>query len=134
LLNAYYGGAMTMLFPSNITFPSEGLIDVMRAYPSCNLIFMAGSEAPFALSAEKDPNYMKLLGSRASTPRGNKIKKKHQGRSQYDCHGRDCHVRGRIDVEELLQIQPVPHPETGLDVFATVKRDFFTELFLPTPL
>jgi hypothetical protein len=132
LLNAYYGGAMTMLFPSNITFPSEGLIDVMRAYPSCNLIFMAGSEAPFALSAEKDPNYLKLLGSRASTPRGNKIKKNiKEGLSMIATAETVMYVE-----ESMLKnyFKSNPFHIQRLDVFATVKRDFFTELFLPTPL
>jgi hypothetical protein len=37
LLNAFYGGALTMFFTSEITIPFNNIYEVMRAYPSWNL-------------------------------------------------------------------------------------------------
>ena len=37
LLEAYYGGAMTMFFTSEITIPFKSLSDVMEAYPTWKL-------------------------------------------------------------------------------------------------
>ena len=42
LLNAFYGGALTMFFSSEITIPFENMKDVIRAYPDWNLIYMTG--------------------------------------------------------------------------------------------
>ena len=38
LLNAYYGGAMTMFFTSEATLPFETMKDVIGAYPGMNCI------------------------------------------------------------------------------------------------
>ena len=45
LLNAYYGGALTMFFTSDISIPFESLRQVMRAYPDWKLMYMRGSES-----------------------------------------------------------------------------------------
>ena len=47
LVNAYYGGAMTMFFTTEITIPFETVEDVMRAYPSYNLMVQSGMEVYF---------------------------------------------------------------------------------------
>jgi hypothetical protein len=44
LLNAFYGGAMTMFFTSTISIPFEGIVDVMRDYPTWKLMFYKGTE------------------------------------------------------------------------------------------
>ena len=45
LINTFYGGAMTMFFTSEITLPFETIRDVMRTYPSWNLMVNEGNEA-----------------------------------------------------------------------------------------
>jgi hypothetical protein len=57
LLNAYYGGAPTMFFTSEITIPFKRIKDVMKAYPDWTLIIQVGSESYFALNAKHDLNY-----------------------------------------------------------------------------
>lgn len=42
LLNAYYGGALTMFFTSEATIPFETVKDVMRAYPNWKLMYING--------------------------------------------------------------------------------------------
>ena len=42
LLNAFYGGALTMFFTSEMTIPFESIQDVMRAYPDWNLLMLDG--------------------------------------------------------------------------------------------
>ena len=37
LLNAYYGGAMTMFFSSEISIPFTNIIEVINAHPTWNL-------------------------------------------------------------------------------------------------
>jgi hypothetical protein len=44
ILNAYYGGAMTMFFTSTVSLPFETIYDVMRAYPTWRLVYMYGNE------------------------------------------------------------------------------------------
>ena len=53
LLNAYYGGALTMFFVSEITVPFETLRDVLKVFPEWNLVFMDGVEAYFKLPADQ---------------------------------------------------------------------------------
>ena len=45
LINTFYGGAMTMFFTSEVTLPFETIRDVMRTYPSWNLMVNEGNEA-----------------------------------------------------------------------------------------
>ena len=47
LMNAYYGGAMTMFFTTEVTIPFETKEDVMRAYPSYNLMMQSGMDVYF---------------------------------------------------------------------------------------
>ncbi len=42
LLNAFYGGALTMFFTSKVSIPFDTVRDVMRAYPSWRLIVQDG--------------------------------------------------------------------------------------------
>ena len=57
LVNAFYGGALTMFFSSEITIPFEGIRDVIRAYPDWKLKMMDGNDAlfqPRALAGDVD--------------------------------------------------------------------------------
>ena len=59
LLNAYYGGAMTMFFTSEATLPFETMKDVIRAYPGWKLLMQSGNEITFiskALDGDQDFN------------------------------------------------------------------------------
>ena len=47
LLNAFYGGALTMFFTTTLTLPFETETDVILAYPDWKLMFMDGMEALF---------------------------------------------------------------------------------------
>ena len=47
LINAYYGGAMTMFFVSEISLPFETLRDVLQEFPSWNLKFIDGNDNYF---------------------------------------------------------------------------------------
>ena len=51
LLNAYYGGALTMFFVSEITVPFNTLRDVLKVFPEWNLVFLDGVESYFKLPA-----------------------------------------------------------------------------------
>lgn len=42
LVNAYFGGAMTMFFSSEITIPFEYIKDVMKKYPDWKLLMKDG--------------------------------------------------------------------------------------------
>lgn len=51
LINAYYGGALTMFFVSEITLPFETIQDALKAFPTWKIIFQAGNNAYFELPA-----------------------------------------------------------------------------------
>ena len=51
LVNAFYGGAMTMFFTSETTLPFETEREVIRAYPDWNLMLLDGNEFPFVSKA-----------------------------------------------------------------------------------
>ena len=51
LINAYYGGALTMFFVSEITVPFNTLRDVLKVFPDWNLIFLRGEDVVFKLPA-----------------------------------------------------------------------------------
>ena len=51
LINAFYGGALTMFFIGTGTIPFENLRDVLRAHPEWTLRFMKGNDAHFAYPA-----------------------------------------------------------------------------------
>ena len=42
LVNAFYGGAMTMFFTSELSIPFETVRDAIRAYPDWELMFQEG--------------------------------------------------------------------------------------------
>ena len=58
IINAYYGGALTMFFTSELTLPFNSIEDVMRSYPDWNLKFLHGNEPHFIIKAKAgDPLY-----------------------------------------------------------------------------
>jgi hypothetical protein len=58
LINAYYGGALTMFFTSELTLPFNSIEDVMRSYPDWNLKFIDGNDIHFIVKAKSgDPLY-----------------------------------------------------------------------------
>ena len=52
-INAYYGGALTMFFVSEITLPFNTLRDVLQAFPEWNLVFVDGEESNFKIPADQ---------------------------------------------------------------------------------
>ena len=53
LINAFYGGALTMFFISETTVPFESLRDALRAFPDWNLVYQEGNEAFFHIPASQ---------------------------------------------------------------------------------
>ena len=53
LINAYYGGALTMFFVSEITLPFNTLRDALRVFPQWNLIYQSGNDAYFEIPASQ---------------------------------------------------------------------------------
>ena len=51
LVNAFYGGALTMFFTSELSLPFNSIEDVMRAYPAFKLKMMAGNDVHFQYKA-----------------------------------------------------------------------------------
>ena len=51
LINAFYGGALTMFFTSEQTIPFNSIEDVMRAYPDWKLKMMTGNDVHFQYKA-----------------------------------------------------------------------------------
>ena len=49
LIQAYYGGAMTMFFATEIVPPFENLREVLQAFPKWNLVFTSGLEPYFKI-------------------------------------------------------------------------------------
>ena len=52
LINAYYSGALTMFFSSELTLPFNSIEDVMRSYPDWNLKFIDGNDIHFIVKAK----------------------------------------------------------------------------------
>ena len=53
LINAYYGGALTMFFANENDPPFKNLKEVLQAFPKWNLVFTTGLEQYFKLSADQ---------------------------------------------------------------------------------
>ena len=53
LVNAYYGGALTMFFVSEITLPFNTLRDVLQVFPEWNLVYVKGAESNFKIPADQ---------------------------------------------------------------------------------
>ena len=53
LINAYYGGALTMFFVSEISLPFQTMEDVLKLFPSWNLVFLDGNDNFFKLPASQ---------------------------------------------------------------------------------
>ena len=59
LINAYYGGAMTMFFSSELRIPFNGIEDVIQAYPDWKLKMQIGNDVYFQYKAlQGDPLYV----------------------------------------------------------------------------
>ena len=69
LVNAFYGGAMTMFFSSEITLPFETIGDVMGTYPTWNLMVDGGSDAIYrAKAVDGDRDYIDFVRRMDSAP------------------------------------------------------------------
>ena len=53
LINAYYGGALTMFFANEIDPPFKNLREVLQAFPRWNLIFPSSMEILFKVPADQ---------------------------------------------------------------------------------
>ena len=53
LINAYYGGALTMFFASEVALPFETIRDVLKAIPTWTLLHIAGNQAVFEIPASQ---------------------------------------------------------------------------------
>ena len=51
LINAFYGGALTMFFTSELTIPFNSIEDVMKVYPDWKLKMMVGNDVHFQYKA-----------------------------------------------------------------------------------
>jgi hypothetical protein len=51
LFNAFYGGALTMFFTTEVSIPFNSIEDVMRAYPDWKLKMMHGNDVHFQYKA-----------------------------------------------------------------------------------
>ena len=59
LIDAFYGGALTMFFTSTVTIPLENLRDTLKAHPQWKLMFISGLDAIFAYPAlQGDHDYV----------------------------------------------------------------------------
>ena len=62
VVNAYYGGAMTMFFANKISIDLETKRDVLQAYPDWHLIFKDGAQSKFIEYAiQGDADYVEYL-------------------------------------------------------------------------
>lgn len=76
LINAFYGGALTMFFTSEQSIPFQSIEDVMRAYPDWSLKMMNGNDVHFQYRAlQGDPLYAefwdRVINKREETVFGN---------------------------------------------------------------
>ena len=53
LINAYYGGALTMFFVSEITLPFNTIRDALKAFPTWTIMYQAGNDAYFQIPASQ---------------------------------------------------------------------------------
>ena len=53
LINAYYGGALTMFFVSEVTIPFNTITDVLTIFPTWNLVFIDGNQNYFKTPASQ---------------------------------------------------------------------------------
>ena len=70
LMNAYYGGAMKMFFSTEITLPFETIKEVMKEYPTWNLMVNIDTEAIYRAKAMAgDPDYIDLVKRMDNNPK-----------------------------------------------------------------
>ena len=53
LMHAMYGGSMKMFFATDITLPFDSLREVLKAFPTWNLVYMYGNDAFFEVPASQ---------------------------------------------------------------------------------
>ena len=53
LMHSYYAGSMKMFFATDITLPFDSLRDVLKAFPTWNLVYMYGNSAYFEVPASQ---------------------------------------------------------------------------------
>ncbi len=71
LLNAFYGGALTMFFTSVASIPFENIRDVIRAYPDWKLMMIKGNDVHYAFRAlSGDPDYKAFWDRTKTDPAG----------------------------------------------------------------
>ena len=70
LMNAYYGGAMKMFFSTEIKLPFETIKEVMKEYPTWNLMVNVDTEAIYRAKAMAgDPDYIDLVKRMDNNPK-----------------------------------------------------------------
>ena len=80
LLNAYYGGALTMFFTSEAPIPFNTIEDVMISYPTWKLKMMAGNDVYFQYKAlEGDPLYKEFFQRTKTNPKNSVYQTVDQG-------------------------------------------------------
>ena len=53
LMRSHYGGSMKAAFTTDMTLPFDSLRDVLKAFPSWNLVYMNGNSAFFEIPASQ---------------------------------------------------------------------------------
>ena len=53
LMHSHYGGSMKAAFATDIILPFDNLRDVLKAFPSWNLVYMYGNSAYFEVPASQ---------------------------------------------------------------------------------
>ena len=61
LLHAYYRGALTMFFATELQIPFNSVEEVMKAYPDWKLKFMSGNDVFFQYKAIQVSSDLHLL-------------------------------------------------------------------------
>ncbi len=61
VINAYFGGALTMFFTSEITLPFESLRDVLQRSPDWTLLSLDGLDAVFNLPASQVNQFLQTI-------------------------------------------------------------------------
>jgi hypothetical protein len=127
LLNAFYGGALTMFFTSVVNIPFENIRDVMRAYPSWKLMMQAGNEVLYVSQAQSgDPDYKPFWDRVQSNPSETVINSLQQGLDIIRTEQVVIHV-----TEGMLKgyLKENPHMNQPLKVFGGMKKKYTALIF-----
>ena len=63
LINAFYGGTLTMFFVAELTVPFNSLRDVLKAFPTWKLVMKAGNDIKYKEPALSVSGYQINMGS-----------------------------------------------------------------------